>query len=130
MTITNQPMVVLSRFVLAGCCIVAWLFALPAPAAADAPSYSQVHALFAKHCLSCHDSKEAEGGLVLETYALLLKGGDTGPAIVPNKSSDSLLVRLIEHPEKPFMPPPKKAAKLSEAQIALVRAWIDAGAKP
>src|SRR6476661_2626967 len=79
-------------------------------AAADTPSYSQVHALFAKHCLSCHDAKEAEGGLVLETHASLLKGGDTGPAIVPGKSADSLLVRQIEHREKPFMPPPKKAA--------------------
>lgn len=98
--------------------------------AADAPpSYSQVHAVFAKHCLACHDAKEAEGGYVMDALASVLKGGDTGPAIVPGKSADSLLVKLIEQKKEPYMPPPKKAAKLSDAEIALVSAWIDAGAK-
>jgi WD40 repeat protein len=106
----------------------------PAAVAADdapkAPLYAEVHAIFAKNCLSCHDSKEADGELVLETHELLMKGGETGPAIVPGKSGDSLLVKLIEHADKPFMPPPKKGAKLSDAEIAVVRGWIDAGALP
>src|SRR6185295_8165600 len=59
----------------------------------------------------------------------LLKGGETGPSLVPGKSSESLLVQQIEHKTKPFMPPPKKGKKLSDPDIALVRAWIDAGAK-
>ena len=91
-------------------------------------SYGQVRAVFARHCLACHDAKEAEGELVLETHAALLKGGERGPAVVPGRNGESLLVRLIEHQEKPFMPPPKKGPKLSGAEIALVRAWIDAGA--
>src|SRR3954469_2040355 len=108
------------------------LFALAAPVfAADAapkPTFSQVRAIFAQHCLSCHDSKEQEGSLVLETHQSLLKGGDSGAVIVPGKSADSLLVQQIEHAKKPFMPPPKKGDKLSPQEIAVIRAWIDAGA--
>ena len=77
---------------------------LAAAARAAAPTYEQVHTLFAANCLACHDAKEAEGGLILETHASLLKGGDTGPAIVPGKSAESLLVQQIEHQKKPFMP--------------------------
>jgi len=64
--------------------------------------------IFAQHCLSCHDSREQEGSLILETYQTLLKGGDSGAVIVPGKAADSLLVKQIEHAKKPFMPPPKK----------------------
>lgn len=108
--------------------LAAWPNAASADDAAKAPAYADVHAIFAKHCLSCHDSKEADGELVLETHESLIKGGETGPAVVPEKSGESLLVRLIEHADKPFMPPPKKGDKLSDAEIAVVRGWIDAGA--
>jgi WD40 repeat protein len=97
---------------------------------AKAPTYAEVHAIFAKNCLSCHDAKEAEGELVLETHESLMKGGDSGKAIVPGKSGESLLVSSIERTKKPFMPPPKKGEKLSDADIKTIRAWIDAGALP
>src|SRR6188474_376024 len=109
--------------------LVAVVTLLAAPArAADAPTYAQVHAVFAKHCLSCHDAKEAEGELVMESHATLMKGGENGAVIVPGNANESLLVKLIEQKKKPYMPPPKKAEKLADAQIALIRAWIDAGA--
>src|SRR3954463_5969529 len=108
------------------------LFALAAPVfAADAApkaTYSQVRAIFAQHCLSCHDSKEQEGSLILETHQSLMKGGDSGAVIVPSKAAESLLVQQIDHAKKPFMPPPKKGDKLSPQEIAVIRAWIDAGA--
>jgi mono/diheme cytochrome c family protein len=96
--------------------------------AETAATYAEVHAIFAKHCLACHDSEEAEGGLVLETREMILAGGDSGEAVVPGKAAESLLVRLVERREKPFMPPPKKAAKLSDGEIKEIRAWIDSGA--
>src|SRR5256885_11789029 len=106
------------------CCIVcARVLCAETPA-----TYAEVHAIFAKHCLACHDSKEAEGGLVLETRETILDGGDSGDVIVPGKSAESLLVKQIERRQKPFMPPPKKAAKLSDGDIKTIRAWIDAGA--
>src|SRR6188768_3501875 len=107
------------------------LLTLAVPARAqtpDNPTYAQVHAMFAKHSLSCPDAKEEEGGLILETHASLMKGGDTGAAIVPGKSKESLLLKLVRHEKKPYMPPPKKADKLSDAEIAVIAAWVDAGA--
>jgi WD40 repeat protein/mono/diheme cytochrome c family protein len=97
---------------------------------AKPPTYADVHAIFAKNCLSCHDSKEADGELVLETHESLMKGGETGKAIVPGKSGESLLVTSIERTRKPLMPPPKKGERLSDAEIKTIRAWIDAGALP
>src|SRR3954454_10537991 len=82
-------------------------------------TYKQVQPIFAKHCLSCHDAKEAEGKLVMETYAGLMKGGEDGAAIVPGKAEESPLIQQVEHKEKPFMPPPKKGDRLSGDEIAL-----------
>ncbi len=107
---------------------------LPAPAQAAAPTndYAAVAAIFTEHCLDCHESKEPEGKLVLETFESLMNGGESGPSIVPGKSSDSLLVKLIEgsieEDGKRKIMPPGKRAKLKPAEIALIRVWIDAGA--
>jgi hypothetical protein len=95
--------------------------------------YSAVDAIFFQRCIECHESEEPEGKLVLESYELLLKGGESGPVIVPGKSSESLLVKLIEGFEKDGkrkIMPPGKREKLKAHEIALIRAWIDAGARP
>jgi mono/diheme cytochrome c family protein len=92
------------------------------------PTYAQVQTVFAKHCVSCHNPEDEDGGLVLESHAALMKGGESGAVVVPGKADESLLVKLIGHEKKPFMPPPKKGMKLTDPEIALVKAWIDAGA--
>lgn len=83
--------------------------------------------VFAKHCLSCHGHEEPEGELVLEQHATLLRGGESGKVIVPSKSGDSLLVRMVEGKAKNIMPPGKRQ-KLSAVEIETIRKWIDAGA--
>jgi WD40 repeat protein len=103
--------------------------ALLAQEKGEAPSFAKVYEVLARNCTSCHNAKEAKGELNLETYEALMKGGETGPAVVAGKPAESLLLQLIEHKTKPFMPPPKKAKKMTPAEIAVVRAWIDAGAK-
>src|SRR6266498_4044902 len=82
-------------------CAAALLLSLHAHAD-DKPhiSYKQVQPIFAKHCLSCHDAKEAEGKLIMETYASLMKGGEDGPAIIPGKADESPLIQQVEHKEK------------------------------
>lgn len=90
--------------------------------------FTVVRPIFIKHCISCHDAKEAEGKLVMETYASLIKGGEDGPVIVPGKASESPLIKQVEYSEKPFMPPPKKGERLSKEDVATLRAWIDSGA--
>jgi WD40 repeat protein len=81
-----------------------------------------------KHCAGCHNPKDREGELVLDTYEGLAKGGENGPVVVAGKPDESPLLLSIEHRKKPFMPPPKKAAKLKDEEIAAVRAWLSAGA--
>ncbi|MGZ5546115.1 MAG: WD40 domain-containing protein, partial [Limisphaerales bacterium] len=109
------------------------LFSLALSAVA-APDYAAVDAIFSKYCLDCHESKEPEAKLVLENYEGLMKGGENGAAIVPGKSSDSLLVKMVEgkitKAGKTLVMPPKKRKKLDPDEIAAIRAWIDAGAKP
>ncbi len=106
----------------------ACLGALLLLAAQEPPSYGPVHALFAKHCASCHDAAKAEGDFVVDTHAAVMKGSADGPVVIPGKPDESLLLASLEHKKKPFMPPPKKAPKLKAEDIALVRAWIAAGA--
>src|SRR3569832_2277233 len=64
--------------------------------AESTPDFGAVHAIFEKHCLDCHESKDPEANLVLDTYDALMKGGESGPAIVSGKSSESLLMQMVE----------------------------------
>ena len=81
-------------------------------------------------CLLCHGRRNQEGGLDLQTRASLLQGGVSGPAIVPGKPDESLLIRRIESQD---MPPRKDQARLSvravtSSELERLRAWISAGA--
>jgi hypothetical protein len=96
---------------------------------APEPTFSRVYEILAKNCNGCHNPKELKGELDLESYEGLLKGGETGPAVVAGKPEESLLIRLVEQKSKPFMPPPKKGKKLGDADLELLRAWVAAGAK-
>jgi WD40 repeat protein len=85
-----------------------------------------------KNCVACHNAKEAESDLVLETPQSILKGGVTGPAVVAGKSGESLLLKVAAHLEEPLMPPADNgvdAVALSSEQLGLIKLWIDQGAK-
>lgn len=97
--------------------------------AGEPPRYAeQIKPFFSRYCVECHNAEEAKGGLNLETYKSLREGGENGPVLMPGKADASRLVRLVERKDKPFMPP-KKAKQPRTEEIALLRAWIDAGAK-
>jgi len=79
------------------------------------------------HCIRCHGEAKAKGGLRVDSKALLLKGGDSGPAVHPGSSGRSLLhQRLVTTDPAERMP--QKSAPLSPSQIDLIGAWIDQGA--
>ncbi len=88
----------------------------------------QIKPFFARYCLECHNHEEPKGGLNLETYQGLRQGGDNGAVLTPGKADTSRIVHLVEHRAKPFMPP-KKAKQPRPEEIALLRRWVDAGAK-
>ncbi len=78
-------------------------------------------------CVRCHARGNDKGGYTLDTRDLLVKGGDTGPAIVPGNSADSFLIALVAGLE-PEMVMPRKGSRLTADQIGILRAWIDQGA--
>ena len=85
-------------------------------------------AALSKRCYACHGALKQKSGLRLDTAALMRKGGDGGPAIVPGKSEESLIIEAVTGREGWRMPPEGEGTPLSPEEIATVRAWIDQGA--
>jgi mono/diheme cytochrome c family protein len=80
-----------------------------------------------RYCETCHGDNEQHGGLRLDNYDNLMRGGDSGPAVIAGDAGKSLLLAKIEHRDKPFMPPRKWLPTKIRARI---RAWVLAGAEP
>jgi len=80
-------------------------------------------------CSSCHKAGKTKGGLNLESVALMLKGGENGPALEVGNALESHLMKRIFLPleDKEHMPP-KKKAQLTESEIEILTAWINEGA--
>ncbi len=87
---------------------------------------SEVKPFLNLRCLSCHGLDKAEGGLRLDSREAALKGGDSGPAIVPGKPDQSLLLMAVKRTHKVLEMPPKE--KLSAKDIAVLDRWIRDGA--
>ena len=89
----------------------------------------KIRPIFVENCYKCH-SKEAEklkGGLLLDTRDGVLKGGDTGPPIVPGQPDKSLLIKAVRYTNENLQMPPKNK-KLSGEQIADLETWVKIGA--
>ncbi len=87
-----------------------------------------VEPIFYKKCISCHSGAVKEAKFDLASYDALIKGGKRGAPIVPGKSANSLLVKLAGKTQKPLMPP-KLEDPLTPEELALIKLWIDQGAK-
>lgn len=85
-----------------------------------------------KNCFACHNQKKAKADLNLESPQAMLTGGDSGPALVPGKPSESLVFLTAAHLEDEFMPPAKNksnAVNLNPDELALLKLWIEQGGK-
>ncbi len=95
--------------------------------AAEAPGFdAQVAPILQKNCLACHSSTARMGGLVMESYDSLLKGGAHGPPIVASNADGSRIIQMLEGKIAPRMP--YGGDPLPAADIATIKAWINAGA--
>src|SRR5262245_41549482 len=90
-----------------------------------------IEPILANKCFVCHTGKEvnSSGKLDMATYEKLMKGGKKGPPIVAGKASESYLYKLCSRQMKPQMPP-KDEVPLTPNELAMVKLWIDQGAKP
>ncbi|MFG0333218.1 MAG: c-type cytochrome domain-containing protein, partial [Maioricimonas sp. JB049] len=94
-----------------------------------APEYgNDVAPLLQKYCAGCHNDGDREGDFSVESYASLQKGTDDGPAVLPGDAKNSRLIRLLTGAAEPLMPP-EDEPRPSEAEIAILTAWIEAGAR-
>lgn len=97
--------------------------------AADMVDFNRdIRPVLAHRCFECHGKNKASGKLRLDSRAAVLKGGREGPALVVGNSTASLLVKLISSTEADEVMPPK-GPRLTKAEIARIKAWIDQGAK-
>jgi hypothetical protein len=87
----------------------------------------KIRPVLAEHCYSCHSqgAKKLRGGLLLDSRDGLLKGGDSGPAVVPGQPDKSLLVQALRQSHELRMPP---KGKLPEAVVADFVRWVELGA--
>ncbi|MFM8728064.1 MAG: c-type cytochrome domain-containing protein, partial [Planctomycetaceae bacterium] len=84
----------------------------------------QIRPLLAARCYECHDGTRQKGGLRLDSPALILAGGESGPALVPGKPAESLLIQAVRY-EGYEMPP---TGQLPAAEIQLLVDWVQSGA--
>ena len=85
----------------------------------------EVRPILAKRCQGCHGSEKQKGGLRLDSRASILLGGGTGPALVPGKPDESLLIEAVKYGEELRMPP---KSKLPDAEVATLTRWVESGA--
>jgi len=99
------------------------------PASSDPVDFAaDIEPLFEQRCLACHGPAMQMSGLRLDRKTEAMKGGHSGPAILPGKSAESRLIHMIAgYRVKAAMPP--GGPSLSASEIGTVRAWIDQGAE-
>ena len=77
-------------------------------------------------CLQCHGKGRDKGGFRVDDRAALLRGGDSGPAVVPGHGTEGMLIALVSGLD-PDEVMPKKGKLLTPTEVGLLRAWIDQG---
>jgi hypothetical protein len=104
------------------------LLTAPAFAAEPVDYLSDIKPILATRCYACHGPDKQRSGLRLDTAAATLKGGNSGPSVVPGKSRASRLIQAVTGAaDVPVMPP--KGPRLSAIEIERLRTWIDQGAR-
>jgi hypothetical protein len=108
------------------------------PAAAASPPFpssedlaffeKKVRPVLVTRCQECHSvrTKKQRGGLLLDSRAAVLAGGDSGPAVVPGHPEKSLLVRAVRYEQDVASMPPK--GRLPAAEVAALEEWVRRGA--
>jgi hypothetical protein len=104
------------------------LVAGPVRAADPVVYLRDIKPVFASHCYACHGALQQKAGLRLDTAKFVRDGSDRGPAVIPGKANQSVLLARVTADGKQRMPPVGLGEALSPRESALVRAWIDQGA--
>ena len=101
---------------------------LPPAATQTVDFETDIQPILAQSCHKCHGAEKQLGGLRLDLKADALRGGDSGKVLEPGRSSESMLIHHVAGTDPDVIMPPK-GERLTPAQIGLLRAWIDQGAR-
>jgi mono/diheme cytochrome c family protein len=105
----------------------AFIFMVMAAPAFAVDFVREVKPIFEKHCYECHGAKKQKNDYRLDIKTTALTGGeDHAPNIVPGKSGESPLFRFVSGTDEKLAMPPK--SKLSNAEVDVLKRWIDEGA--
>ena len=88
--------------------------------------FRDIEPILTANCVSCHQAAMAAGGLRVDAPENVLQGGASGPSVIAKNAQRSLLYTRLTDTTAKRMPP---AGTLTEEQLALIRAWINLGAK-
>jgi hypothetical protein len=98
------------------------------PVASRAVDFSKdIQPILSEHCYSCHGPDKQKADLRWDVKASAFKAGEHGPIIVPGKSAESRVIKLVAGLDPDTVMPPK-GERLTSGQIGLLRAWIEQGA--
>lgn len=102
-----------------------------ASARAEIDFDKEIKPILANNCYECHSEKKQKGKLRVDSPAMILKGGDSGePIFLAGKSNESHIIKLVSRTDPDeAMPPEGKGDPLSDAQVTILREWIDEGGK-
>ena len=110
------------------CFLIVIVLGLPLNACASVAEdhfEKRVRPLLIERCYKCHSGAMTKGGLRLDSHMAILRGGETGPAVIAGKPDESLLLQAVRHQNGLAMPPD---GKLTDSQIAALVDWIKDGA--
>jgi len=91
----------------------------------EATFRADIYPVLKAKCLRCHNSRKKDGALDMSSLKAMLNGGNSGPPIIPGNAKKSLMVDIIFFGE---MPPKKVQPRMTNEELKLLEAWIDAGA--
>lgn len=136
---TNRFTLTVSRALLLGICTCSLaavaaevdITKLPPASTKQGVTYAKdIKPIFEKSCFKCHGAEKQKGKLRVDSLEAALKGGEDGKVVEPGNSAKSPLVHAVARlNEDDAMPPADKGNPLTKDQVALIRAWIDQGAK-
>jgi hypothetical protein len=122
-------------FAIAGFLLASAIFAGVSTSQSPSPSdgirffEQKIQPILKENCYKCHShaGKTSKGELVVDSIGALLKGGESGPAVVPGEPEKSLLIRAVGYADRDLKMPPD-GKKLTGEQIALLTEWVKMGA--
>lgn len=107
-------------------CLSVAIMPLPAQTPHHTNYEEDVRPIFARHCFGCHNAGEMRAGLSLESYNGVMKGGGSGDIVIAGRPASSMLYKAVAREEgAPQMP--LGQAKIPDAEIAVIRDWIQQG---